>query len=96
MTFATEHFKGAELLEKQGGKLRLALPPQPGMSLGAIFGLIEENRRNLGIGDYALVRVQSTFINLVLSTLVSIVYGVVIHSVYSMHVVPCNSGSTIR
>eukprot|EP00953_Heterococcus_sp_UTEX-ZZ885_P041528 21180-Heterococcus_DN1.PRE.1 len=54
MTFASEHFKGAELLEKQGGKLRLALPPQPGMSLGAIFGLIEENRRHLGIGDYAL------------------------------------------
>jgi hypothetical protein len=61
MTFASEHFKGAELLEKQGGKLRLALPPQPGMSLGAIFGLIEENRRNLGIGDYALVRVRSSY-----------------------------------
>ncbi|CAN0204569.1 unnamed protein product, partial [Phaeothamnion confervicola] len=52
--FVSAEFAGAQLQEKQGGKMRFDLPPQQGRSLGEIFGLMEENRLRLSVNDYGL------------------------------------------
>jgi len=57
LDFTARYFEGSELVEKQGGKLRIALPAQQGVTLATIFGLLEDHRAELRIGDYALVSV---------------------------------------
>eukprot|EP00953_Heterococcus_sp_UTEX-ZZ885_P022239 12320-Heterococcus_DN1.PRE.14 len=56
MTFVAANCVGASLVEQQGGSLRLAIPQNAHttMSLGDIFGMIEDNRQQLRIAEYAL------------------------------------------
>mmetsp|Transcript_31274 Transcript_31274/g.40105 ORF Transcript_31274/g.40105 Transcript_31274/m.40105 type:complete len:216 (-) Transcript_31274:288-935(-) len=52
-TFVFSNFQGAVIRERQSGKVRFEFPPQE-LSLGKIFGLLEDERRTLKIADYSL------------------------------------------
>ncbi|CAM9229777.1 unnamed protein product [Phaeothamnion confervicola] len=52
--FVLRTFAGAAVRERQGAKLRFELPPQPGMALGDMFGVLEDSREGLGIVSYSL------------------------------------------
>jgi len=52
--FLHERLEGLSLSERQGAQLRFELPKQVDYTLPQIFGLIENNRADLGIESYSL------------------------------------------
>jgi len=51
--FVRSTFEGAVLRERQSSKARFEYPPQK-LSLGNMFGVLEDNRASLGIEEYSL------------------------------------------
>ncbi|CAN0097026.1 unnamed protein product, partial [Discosporangium mesarthrocarpum] len=54
ITFLEEKFVGLVIREKQNAKMRFEFPPQERTTIGDMFGLIEDNRHDLEIGEYSL------------------------------------------
>lgn len=47
-------FRSAALLEHHGAQYTFNVEPSPGQSIGSIFGLVEEYKAELRIGDYSI------------------------------------------
>ncbi|CAM9259808.1 unnamed protein product [Ectocarpus sp. 4 AP-2014] len=58
IAFAERSFKGARLREKQNAKMRFEIPQQEDMTLGAMFGFIEDNAAELGVREYSLSQIS--------------------------------------
>ncbi|CAN0348380.1 unnamed protein product [Pylaiella littoralis] len=58
IAFVESSFKGASVREKQNAKMRFEIPQQEDKTLGAMFGVMEDNAADLGVGEYALSQIS--------------------------------------